>query len=316
MGSRSSSTAGEKTFVLSTVDTSWFLLREGPSRISLISFARSLVTRARKGVSSMLVPTRPDRDPAPCLCQGHCLGHDEAGDSRPKAGPDGRALSRRHLLRTGMAVGAAGLFLGSAVGTMMPRPALAQSSMSPDEALQALMDGNKRFIRRDITSATEDIAILKAKTVEKQEPFASILSCADSRVPVELLFDQTIGHLFVNRVAGNIATSEIIASIEYGVAVLGTRVLMVLGHSSCGAVKASIAAKAVPGQISALYRYIRPAVDEAGGDLEKAIKANARIQARLLTDSSPVIAEAVKGGTLKVVGAYYDLATGGVTLLS
>src|SRR5262249_2700330 len=140
-------------------------------------------------------------------------------------------------------------------------------------------------------------------------------SCADSRVPVELLFDQTIGHVFVNRVAGNIATTEIIASIEFGVAVLGTRVLMVLGHSGCGAVKASIAVSPVPGQISALYRFIRPAVDEAGNDLEKATKANARIQARLLTESSPVIAEAVKGGKLKVVGAYYDLATGTVTLL-
>ncbi|MFO1057316.1 MAG: carbonic anhydrase [Dongiaceae bacterium] len=122
--------------------------------------------------------------------------------------------------------------------------------------------------------------------------------CADLRVPVELLFDQSIGHVFVNRVAGNIATSEIIASIEYGVAVLGTRVLMVLGHTACGAVEASIAAKAVPGQISSLYRYIRPAVDEAKGDFEGTIKANARIQAGLLRDApSPVIASAIKGQT-------------------
>ncbi len=98
-------------------------------------------------------------------------------------------------------------------------------------------------------------------------------------------------------------------------AVLGTRVLMVLGHSACGAVKAAIAAKAAPGQISALYRYIRPAVDAAGGDFEKSIKANAQIQAKLLTESSPVIADAVKGGTLKVVAAYYDLASGQVALL-
>jgi carbonic anhydrase len=159
------------------------------------------------------------------------------------------------------------------------------------------------------------LAILKKNTVEKQEPFASVLSCADSRVPVELIFDQSIGHVFVNRVAGNVATSETIASIEYGVAVLGTRILMVLGHASCGAVKASIAAKAVPGQISSLYRYIRPAVDVAHGDVEGTIKANAKIQAKLLSDASPVIASAVKDATLRVVPAYYDLAIGKVELL-
>jgi len=104
--------------------------------------------------------------------------------------------------------------------------------------------------------------MLKTKTVESQEPFAAVLSCADSRVPVELIFDQSIGHLFVARVAGNIATSAMIASLEYGVAVLGTKAIMVLGHANCGAVKASIEAKAVPGQISALYPYIRPAVDQ------------------------------------------------------
>jgi carbonic anhydrase len=263
----------------------------------------------------MIVSTRSGSDPTPCLCQGHCFGHGESSNSRLKHEPESSSLSRRHLLRTGMAAGAAGLLLGAGLDLAAPRPAQAQSTMSPDQALQTLMDGNKRFIKRQLTFYKEDLAILQANTVEKQEPFASVLSCADSRVPVELLFDQSIGHVFVNRVAGNIATSEIIASIEYGVAVLGTRVLMVLGHSSCGAVKASIAAKPVPGQISALYRHIRPAVDEAGGDLEKAIKANARIQARLLGESSPVVAEAVKGGTLKVVGAYYDLVTGGVTLL-
>jgi carbonic anhydrase len=248
-----------------------------------------------------------------CLCQGPCSGHDEDAPAAGAGGPS--ALSRRHLLRTGMAAGAAGLLATAGVGLLAPRRALAQSKLTPDEALQALLDGNRRFVKRQLTFYKEDLAILQANNVEKQEPFASVLSCADSRVPVELLFDQSIGHVFVNRVAGNIATAEIIASIEYGVAVLGTRVLMVLGHSSCGAVKAAMAAKAVPGQISALYRPLRPAVDEAGGDLVTAIKANARIQAKLLTESSPVLAEAVKGGTLKVVGAYYDLVTGGVTLL-
>ena len=142
-----------------------------------------------------------------------------------------------------------------------------------------------------------------------------MLSCADSRVPVEIVFDQTIGHVFVTRVAGNVVTPEIIGSLEYGVAVLGTAVLVVLGHGSCGAVSAAIAAKDVPGQISALYRHIRPAVDQAGSDLDAAIRANARIHARLLQEASPVIASAVKQKRLKVVAAYYDLATGVVTLL-
>ncbi|MGH6941158.1 carbonic anhydrase [Hypericibacter sp.] len=249
-----------------------------------------------------------------CLCQGQCRGHDDTVFAPSQNEAPASGLSRRHLLRAGMAATAAGVLAG-AIGTAAPTSALAQSTMSPDEALQALMDGNQRFISRKMTSDKEDLAILQANTVDKQEPFASVLSCADSRVPVELLFDQSIGHVFVNRVAGNIATSEIIGSIEYGVAVLGTRVLMVLGHSSCGAAKAAITAKAVPGQISALYRYIRPAVDAAGGDLVKTIQANAQIQAKLLKESSPVIADAIKGGTLKVVAAYYDLASGQVALL-
>src|SRR4029077_19280798 len=140
----------------------------------------------------------------------------------------------------------------------------AQTTLAPDAALARLMDGNARFVAGRLDSFDEDLAILKQNTVAKQEPFAAVLSCADSRVPVELVFDQSIGHVFVTRVAGNIATTEIMASIEYGAAVLGTRVIMVLAHGNCGAVKATIDAKAVPGQISALYRYIRPAIDQAG----------------------------------------------------
>jgi len=177
------------------------------------------------------------------------------------------------------------------------------------------MDGNRRFAEGRMTSFAEDLELLKAKTAEGQEPFAAVLSCADSRVPVELIFDQTIGHIFVTRVAGNIAASSVIASLEYGAAVLGTRVIVVLGHANCGAVKASIEAKAVPGQISGLYPYIRHAVDQVGADLDGAIKANARIQAGLLRQSSPVLAEQIKQNRLKVVAGFYDLASGIVSLL-
>jgi carbonic anhydrase len=177
------------------------------------------------------------------------------------------------------------------------------------------MAGNARFVRGRLDSFQEDLDILKQGTAAKQEPFAAVLSCSDSRVPVELVFDQSIGHVFVARVAGNVVTSEIIASLEYGAVVLGTKAIVVLGHEGCGAVKAAIAGKAVPGQISALYRPLRTAVEQAGPDVEAVGRANARIQADLLATASPVIAEMIKQGTLKVVAGYYALATGQVTLL-
>jgi carbonic anhydrase len=177
------------------------------------------------------------------------------------------------------------------------------------------MQGNERFVQQRLTSFGDDLDILKQNTIDKQEPFAAVLSCSDSRVPVELVFDQTIGHVFVTRVAGNVASSEIIASLEYGVAVLGTPVILVMGHSGCGAVKAAIAAKSVPGQISGLYRYIRPAVNEAGQNVDSVARANARIQAGLLRESSPVIADAISNNKLRVVAAFYELASGTVTLL-
>src|SRR5271168_2425041 len=223
--------------------------------------------------------------------------------------------SRRSFFK--MTVGGAVAGLASATGMEFaaPRRAFAQSALSPDAAFQELMDGNRRFSSGNLTSCGHDLEILKQHTVDKQEPFAAVLSCADSRVPVELLFDQTIGHIFVTRIAGNVATSEIIASLEYGAAVLGTKVILVMGHSNCGAVKATIQAKEVPGQISALYPHIQPAVDQAGSNLEAASKANAKIQAALLREASTVVAGLVKDGKLKVVAGYYDIASGSVTLL-
>jgi carbonic anhydrase len=236
-----------------------------------------------------------------------CLG--EASHARSAA-----LASRRRLLGGALAGAVASVVAGFEL--TMSSVAPAQTIKSPDEALQTLVDGNRRFVERKLTFYQEDLAILQRNTAGKQEPFASVLSCADSRVPVELIFDQSIGHVFVNRIAGNIATTEIMASIEYGAAVLGTKVIMVLGHGNCGAVKATIDGKAVPGQISSLYRYIRPAVDAAGGKLRAATEANAKIQARLLRASSPVLAELVKEGRLSVVAAFFDVENGKVTLLS
>jgi carbonic anhydrase len=223
--------------------------------------------------------------------------------------------SRRQFLQMFTAGAVTGLVTAVGLEFANPLPVLAQSKLSPDAALQELMDGNRRFTSGRPTGHEQDVAILKQNTIEKQEPFAAVLSCADSRVPVELVFDQSIGHLFVTRVAGNVVTPEIIASLEYGAAVLGTKVILVMGHGNCGAVKATIQAKEVPGQISALYPHIQPAIDQAGPDLEAATKANARIQATLLRKASTVTASLIKEGKLKVLAAYYDIASGAVSLL-
>jgi carbonic anhydrase len=187
--------------------------------------------------------------------------------------------------------------------------------LSPDGALEELLAGNRRFAASQLTSIDHDLEILREHTVEKQEPFAAVLACADSRVAVELVFDQSIGHIFAARVAGNIVTPEIIASLEYSVAVLKVAALLVLGHTNCGAVKAAMKADTVPGQISSLYPPLRPAVDQSGGNLDKAIAANARVQADLLRTSSTVIRQAITAGTLKVAAGVYDLASGKVTVV-
>ena len=238
-------------------------------------------------------PLRPPLAP-PCPCRA-CIG-----------------ASRGFVSRRGFLAGSAGL---AAAGALGPSYARAQTVLSPDQALARMAEGNARFVAGRLDSFSEDLAILKQHTVDKQEPFAAVLSCADSRVPVELAFDQSIGHLFVARVAGNVCTPEIIASLEYGAVVLGVSAVMVLGHSGCGAVKATIAAKPVPGQISALYAPIRPAAERAGPDLDATIKANAQIQADLLRTASPVVAEQVQAGKLKVVAAFYDLGSGTVSML-
>lgn len=218
--------------------------------------------------------------------------------------------SRRHFMRCW----GASLISAAASGLLFKSTLRAQSTLTPDEALRNLMDGNARFASGRMTSFEHDLSILKEQNADKQEPFAAVLSCADSRVPVELIFDQTIGHIFVTRVAGNIVTPEITASLEYGAAVLGTKIILVLGHTGCGAVKAAIQGKDVPGQISALYPHLRPAIDQAGSDMDAVIKANAEVQAHLLRESSPVLAPMIKGKKLRVVSGVYNIASGKVTL--
>jgi carbonic anhydrase len=224
--------------------------------------------------------------------------------------------SRRHFFQMALRGTLAGLVAARGIEFASPHPVLAQSKITPDAALKELMDGNTRFRTGGGTAHEQDLAILRQNTLDKQEPYAAVLACADSRVPVEMIFDQSIGHVFVTRVAGNVLTPEIIASLEYGAVVLGTRVILVLGHANCGAVKATIQGKEVPGQISALFPHIQPAVDQAGPNLEAATKANAQIQAALLRESSTVIASLLKDKKIKVVAGYYDLATGAANLLA
>ncbi len=192
------------------------------------------------------------------------------------------------------------------------------SDSSPEQVLDALMEGNKRFIENKRENPNSSPARL-AEVAEGQSPFASILSCADSRVPVEIIFDRGLGDLFVVRDAGNIATPEEIGSLEFGTLVLGAKALMVLGHQGCGAVAATIAGKPVPGQIGSIIEAIKPAVERAkgqpGDELENAVKANVLLQMERLK-ASPVIAELITEGKLIVVGGYYDLDTGEVSLVS
>jgi carbonic anhydrase len=232
----------------------------------------------------------------------------------------GSGLTRRDLLR--LAAGAAGLIAirGSAAHAASPGPGGPPAS----EVLKRLLEGNQRFMKGEATSprrGPDDFRPL----AEGQRPMAVIVGCSDSRVPPELLFDQGVGDLFVVRVAGNVvkgAGPPVKGSIEYGVAELGASLVMVLGHSECGAVKAAIKhlkdKDALPGAIEPLVNSIRPAVVKARGMpghlLDNALRANVAIGVEQLRSLQPILAPAVKRGRIKVVGAMYDLRTGSVTL--
>lgn len=220
---------------------------------------------------------------------------------------DGRGVSRRALMRATAATMALTTMGGQASGAEPSAP----SPTTPDAAVEALAQGNARFVKGEVLQPRRELERLR-QLANEQKPDVAILGCADSRVPVELVFDEGFGDLFVVRVAGNVATAVETASLEYAVAVLGVKAVMVLGHESCGAVKAAIAGAAVPGQISTLYQHIVPGIEQAKHDLSTAIRANVQYQARKLRDASPVIGGALKGGTLRLVGGVFDLLSGKV----
>lgn len=230
--------------------------------------------------------------------------------------PSDSPVSRRALLKMAGVAGAGTLVSASGASALYAdEPPQMPQDASPDQALQALMEGNKRFMAGQTTSPNRTLKRLQ-ELGEKQAPFASILSCADSRVALEILFDTGFGDMFVCRAAGNIATPQIIGSLEYGTLVLGSKVLMVLGHTACGAVSATLKGDAVPGQIGSLYPYIYPAIVQAQSkDLNTVVAQNVRHQVDLLRHASPVIRELTRENNLMVVGGVFDFHDGSVKLV-
>ncbi len=221
------------------------------------------------------------------------------------------SVSRRRWLGAG---GATALAFGTAPLAAAEAPApprIDPATLDPAAALEMLYQGNRRFVAGETIEPHRNLSRLK-EIAERQTPFAAFLGCADSRVPIEILFDQGFGDLFVTRIAGNVATSENIGSLEFGTQVLGAKVLFVLGHTNCGAVAATMKRDPVPGQISSLFQFIRPAVRGVHG-VNDAVRENVRLQAQTLAEASPVLAELIRLGKLLVAGGVYDLATGLVT---
>jgi carbonic anhydrase len=195
-----------------------------------------------------------------------------------------------------------------------------QPAVAPTEAISKLKEGNGRYTSGNLQHPGQT-AERRTELAKTQHPFAGIVSCSDSRVPPEIVFDQGLGDLFVVRVAGNVINDEGLGSVEYTVDHLGTRLILVLGHQSCGAVKAAretIAAKGkAPGHIESLVTAIKPAVEAtAKDDLDATIKANVKNVVQALRSSTPILKAKVDSGEIKVIGGYYSLDTGAVTFLN
>jgi carbonic anhydrase len=237
--------------------------------------------------------------------------------------PVPKHVSRREFVRiTGLTAGAVGLACPTT------GRAFAQESVKrdPDTVLARLLEGNRRFEKGELAHPGRKPADF-VPLAEGQAPLAVIVGCADSRVAPELIFDQGVGDLFVVRVAGNVvsgAGASVKGSIEYAVAELGVRLVVVLGHTQCGAVKAAVqhldAKDALPGSIGDLVDTIKPAVVAAqgkpGNTLDNVIKANVERGVGRLKGLQPILAAAVTKGEAKVVGAVYDLGSGKVTVLT
>src|SRR5881227_4251138 len=194
-----------------------------------------------------------------------------------------------------------------------------QPSVAPAEAISKLKEGNGRYTSGNLQHPGQTTE-RRTELAKTQHPFPTVVSCSDSRVPPEIVFDRGLGDLFIVRVAGNVINDEGLGSIEYSVDHLGTRLILVLGHQSCGAVKAAretIAAKGkAPGHIESLVAAIKPAVEAtAKDDLETTVKANVKNVVQALRASTPILKAKVDSGDVQVIGGYYSLDTGAVTFL-
>jgi carbonic anhydrase len=194
------------------------------------------------------------------------------------------------------------------------------TNVSVDEALSRLLSGDKRFVAGKSNDPTGPALIERRHALAKeQKPFAVVVGCSDSRVPPELVFDASLGDIFVVRTAGEVVDEVGLGSIEYAVEHLGTRLVVVLGHQHCGAVSAAVAGATETGDIPDVLRAILPAIEETKGQpgdpIENAIRANARNIAKRLQSAGPIIAPRVQSGEVKIVAAYYSLDTGQVELL-
>jgi carbonic anhydrase len=228
-------------------------------------------------------------------------------------------LSRRSFV----ASGASTVLMGSlADAYAQTSPAAVPAPVSPDEALKRLVDGNARYASN--TAVNRDLSAGRAGRAQAQYPFAALVSCSDSRVAPELAFDQGLGDLFVVRVAGNFVNTDGLASLEYGVKILGIPLIVVLGHSNCGAVAATIKVlkekTKLPGHLPQLVNAIKPSIDlvekqKAADPLAAAIAQNVRYNVKRLTTAKPIVAEAVAAQKVKLAGAVYDIGTGKVSWL-
>lgn len=229
----------------------------------------------------------------------------------------GAGFGRRFVL-AGIATGVVSLLL-----PRIPFASEKAPSISPDESLAKLKEGNARFVAGTLSHPNLTAQRIAETFSGGQHPFATIISCSDSRVPVEHVFDQGIGDLFVIRVAGNVADVDEIGTTEYGAGHLGTSLVVVMGHTKCGAVTAVLKGDKVGGNIPALVDNIIPAVERAkskgltGDDiLLEAIKENVKQSISDLTSRSEELAHLVKEGKVKLVGALYHIENGQVEWLS
>jgi carbonic anhydrase len=229
--------------------------------------------------------------------------------------------SRRNLLFG--AASTMGILLANAAGAKeMKAPPKPQNVLSPDASLERLLKGNTRYVEG--VSLRHDFKHEREALAGGQNPYAAILSCADSRIAPEYAFDSGRGDLFVCRVAGNFANTETIASLEYAVAVLNVPAILVLGHDSCGAVDAAIKSLAdnttLPGHLPSLVTGVAPAVkavSQQGGDvLAKAIRQNVVDNVAKLRSATPILSAAVEQGKLKVAGGVYRLRDGRVDMVT